>query len=133
MIRICRPSKHETQQLYYDGKHKFHSVKFQCLVNADGKAVHCSQVVEGKKHDKKLFDESGLQEFCTTLTRINRQTVAVRPPILADSGYTGINDTYPEALIVKRRDRGGELSEEDANFNRLLSMDRVIVENFFLE
>ena len=58
VIEICRPTDYQTQQQYDCGKHKFHCVKFQYMVNLEGKVIHSSHVVEGKMHDKKLFDQS---------------------------------------------------------------------------
>ena len=131
VIEISRPYDSENQKKYYCGKHKFHCVKFQCLINPDGQAVHISQVVEGKQHDKKLFDQSGLTKFLTTTKLIAGHLVSERKIILCDSGYTGINLTHPEAIITRKRRAGEDLSAEDEEFNRILSSDRIIVENYF--
>ena len=57
--------------------------------------------------------------------------MTTRKPILADSGYTGIQNTFPEALISKKKPKRSTLSNDDKRFNRHLSHDRIIVENYF--
>jgi len=57
--RIQRPVKAEQQKLKYSGKKKTHTEKNLLLVNENTKkVVYLSSTVEGKKHDKKLAEES---------------------------------------------------------------------------
>ena len=130
VVEICRPSDNEIQKQYYDGKHCFHSVKFQVLVSPEGRVLHLSQVVKGTMHDKKLFDLSGLEKFCKMPNVVN-DVLVERVPILADSGYTGIRETFPEAVVVFKKGRGGSLSANRKDINRLISEDRIVVEHFF--
>ena len=54
-----RPVKLEKQREKYSGKKKTHTDKNLLLVNENTKkVVYLSKTVEGKKHDKKLADES---------------------------------------------------------------------------
>jgi len=131
VVTIWKPSDKEKQKFYYDGKHKDHTIKFQILVGPDGVALHLSQIVEGKKHDKKLFDESDILSFLSYDRVVGRATRIVRHQILCDSGYVGINSTIPEAQIALKKPAGGELTAEEKAYNKNLSHDRVIVENFF--
>ena len=131
VIPIFRPSDHDAQVEYFSGKHKIHCVKFQCLVNPDGLAVHLSKVVEGSMHDKKLFDESGLTQFLANSRVVGGHAVTERKHILCDAGYVGIQHTHPEAIIAKKKPMNAEMSDEHKEFNRLLSSDRMIVENYF--
>jgi len=131
VIPICRPCCPDDQKKIYCGKHKIHCVKFQCLVNAEGQAIHISQVVEGKIHDKKLFDSSSLQRFVTEQMNVGGQNMVVRKPILCDRAYTGIQVVYPEAIIMKKKPPGAELTDDENRFNHHLSSDRMIVENYF--
>ena len=56
---INRPLKIEKQKEKYSGKKKMHTDKNLLLVNENTKkVVYLSPTVEGKKHDKKLADES---------------------------------------------------------------------------
>ncbi len=56
---LQRPVKIEKQTEKYSGKKKTHTDKNLLLVNENTKkVVYLSKTVEGKKHDKKLADES---------------------------------------------------------------------------
>ena len=56
---LQRPVKIEQQKAKYSGKKKTHTDKHLLLVNENTKrVVYLSPTVEGKKHDKKLADES---------------------------------------------------------------------------
>jgi hypothetical protein len=57
--RLQRPVNAERQKQKYSGKKKTHTDKNILLVNENTKrVVYLSATVEGKKHDKKLADES---------------------------------------------------------------------------
>jgi hypothetical protein len=57
---IQRPKNQEVQKTYYSGKKKRHTVKNNVLANAQAKIAWLSETCEGKKHDKKIADESSL-------------------------------------------------------------------------
>ena len=57
--RLQRPVNKDKQKEKYSGKKKTHTDKNLLLVNENTKkVVYLSPTVEGKKHDKKLADES---------------------------------------------------------------------------
>ena len=56
---IRRPEDNEKQKKYYSGKQKTHTVKNNILANAICKVIFLTPTEEGKKHDKKIADESG--------------------------------------------------------------------------
>ncbi len=57
--RLQRPLKIEKQKQKYSGKKKTHTDKNLLLVNENTKkVVYLSKTADGKKHDKKLADES---------------------------------------------------------------------------
>ena len=58
--QIERPSDKLIQGELYDGKHKFHSLKYECCVRSDGLFVWRSSPFPGKMHDIRVFNESGL-------------------------------------------------------------------------
>lgn len=59
---LQRPVKVDKQKEKYSGKKKTHTDKNLLLVNENTKkVVYLSKTVEGKKHDKKLADESGIE------------------------------------------------------------------------
>ena len=56
---LQRPVKDDQQRAKYSGKRKTHTDKNLLLVNENTKkVVYLSATAEGKKHDKKLADES---------------------------------------------------------------------------
>ncbi|CAB3979801.1 Hypothetical predicted protein [Paramuricea clavata] len=57
---ICRPGKYQRQ--VYNGHKRVHALKYQSVVAANGLIVHMHGPVEGKRHDARIFVESGLQE-----------------------------------------------------------------------
>jgi hypothetical protein len=59
--RINRPLDEQKQREKYSGKKKTHTDKNLLLVNENTRrVVYLSETVEGKKHDKKLAEESRL-------------------------------------------------------------------------
>lgn len=123
-IFIQRPTDQETQRSVYSGKYKRHCMKIQCLVSPDGLCIHYAGAYRGAKHDSKIFRDSRVAEFA-------KNSKDGIKPILADSGYQGCQDVYPELVIPYKKRPGGQLSEDQKNFNHDLSRDRIIVENFF--
>ena len=60
--RLQRPVNKDKQKEKYSGKKKTHTDKNLLLVNENTrKVVYLSATVEGKKHDKKLADESQIR------------------------------------------------------------------------
>ena len=52
-------------------------------------------------------------------------------PGLFDGGFQGIGNFLPGSILPRRKPIGQELSDDDLAFNRRLSPDRIIVENFY--
>jgi hypothetical protein len=124
-IFIQRLARH--QEEYYSGKYRRHCTKVQALVTPDEQYVHLSKVYRGNTHDKAIFDRSGLAEF-----------VSYRPPgsvtrrqriVIADLGYLIISRASPGAILPHKRPARGELTSEQKHHNRILSRDRILVEN----
>lgn len=71
---------------------------------------------EGKKHDKKIADEEN--------TRLPEGSDLYR-----DSGFQGHEVNGVNIHQPKKRPRGGELTDEERENNRLISSIRVVVEH----
>ncbi len=85
--RIQRPQNIEKQQEKYSGKKKTHTDKNLLLVNENTKKiVYLSKTVEGKKHDKKLADES-------------RISYPKNASLTKDTGFAGYE---PEGIITQQ-------------------------------
>lgn len=119
--RINRPKYN--QEFYYSGKKKYHTVKNQVVTDPNTtRILHVSRTVEGKRHDKKLFEDTG---------------VALRAPpkskILADLGYQGSQNINPLIQIIYpyKKPRKGELTDIQKEENRQISSIRVRGEHPF--
>ncbi len=51
------------------------------------------------------------------------------PGALADSGYQGLEELHGNALIPRKKPKKGQLTKAQKRYNRMLSGERVIVEN----
>lgn len=113
---IRRPADNEEQKKYYSGKQKRHTVKNNILANAICKIVCLTPTAEGKKHDKKLADESGYK-------------LPEGSALLQDCGFQGF---APEGVFIlqpKKKPKGGELSDDEKERNRSISQIRVRIEH----
>jgi hypothetical protein len=79
--------------------------------------VHISGVFKGAIRDQKPFDVSKVTEFLSQ-TIPGHHMRYLR--FLADSGYQGVQRHYPVVLPYKRP-TNGELSNDQKEFNRILS------------
>jgi hypothetical protein len=113
---IQRPKNQEAQKTYYSGKKKRHTVKNNVLVNARAKIGLLSATCEGKKHDKKIADET---QF----------TLPQNSLLYQDTGFQGF--TLPGVIILQphKKPRGGQLTAEEKERNREISRVRIRVEH----
>ena len=76
----------------------------------------CTNFSNGKRHDFRLFKESGIH---------------IHPEIksLTDTGYQGINRLHHNSELPKKRTKKNPLTKEDKKKNRQLSSERVLNEN----
>jgi hypothetical protein len=114
---INRPKEAQDQKAYYSGKKKRHTIKNDLVVGLNDRTVkYLSKTCYGKTHDKEIADEAQLRYPAAT-------------PLYQDKGFQGY---APEGVIIhqpKKKPRGGELTQEEKEKNRLISQLRVIVEH----
>lgn len=133
---VYRSQDNETRKKHYSGKKKAFTLKTEFVTDGEHHIVAISEAVPGAKHDKKLSDE------VKTLDRLPDGC-----EVDADKGYQGLdkqvtlvtvrNPETGEAHQVPRlqvytpfkKPKGGELTEEQKAFNRLLGAVRVRVEH----
>ncbi len=85
--KLQRPVNVEKQTEKYSGKKKTHTDKNLLLVNENTKkVVYLSQTAEGKKHDKKLADESQI-------------SYPENASLTQDTGFQGYQ---PKAVVVQQ-------------------------------
>ncbi len=105
--QIQRPKK--GQKRYYSGKKKKHTIK-----NKRGKIRTVTKSNPGKKHDKKLFDET-------------KPILPKKSDLTGDLGYYGAKGI----TLPNKKPKGKELTKEEIQFNKELSMRRITVEHSF--
>jgi hypothetical protein len=113
---IQRPKHPEVQKIYYSGKKRRHTVKNNVLANAQAKIAWLSATCEGKKHDKKIADESPV-----TLPPDSR--------LYQDTGFQGFALPGVTILQPKKKPRGGHLTVEEKERNREIARVRIRVEH----
>ena len=94
---IQRPKDPEIRDIFYSGKKKRHCIKNNVLVNRQAKITLLTPTCEGKKHDKKIADETSL--------------VLPEGSILAqDTGFQGYALANVTMIQPKKKPRGKELT-----------------------
>lgn len=110
--QINRPKK--DQKHYYSGKKKKHTLKNQIVIDNKSKIRSVSKSVEGKKHDKKLYDES-------------RVYTKEKSNFKGDLGYYGSE----RITVPNKKPKKQELTKEEKDFNKQFSKERIKVEHVF--
>ena len=113
---INRPTDDEDQTTYYSGKKKQHTVKNNGIINGRCKIIFLTETVAGKKHDKKLADETGYPLPAGSI-------------LVQDTGFQGFN--LDEVLILqpKKKPRGKTLSALSKALNQWISRLRIRIEH----
>lgn len=114
---IQRPIGHDKQKMHYSGKKKRHTIKNTAVIDkATGLIVALGATYPGSIHDKKIAEYDGM-EFIEGSTHDQ------------DTGYQGFVAIGSIARQPKKKPKGGELSDWDKFDNRIISMERVLVEH----
>jgi hypothetical protein len=117
-----------SQQQYDSVMFKRHCVKVHALVTADAQCLHLSQGSRGSAHDKAIFNQSKVVAFLTERDDSGREQPRW---IMGDLGHVGINRPGARAVLPFKRPPGQHLGEQQKQHNKDLSLDRILVENFF--
>ena len=114
--RIQRPKDNEIQKMHYSGKTKTHTVKNNVIANAKCVIIFLSLTAEGKKHDKKIADETGyiLPDGST---------------LLQDTGFQGFSVKNVAILQPVKKPGGKELTGGQKEMNRKISKIRIRIEH----
>ena len=91
-------------------------MKTLLIVDKKTRKVICVAFCNGKKHDFKLYKESGIY-------------VLKRIKIRADSGFQGIEKIHVNSETPRKKSKNKPLTKEDKAYNRALSSERVGNEN----
>ena len=113
---IQRPKNYEIQEEYYSGKKKKHTIKMQIIIDENTKEIKGVAFDKGSVHDFKLFKNT-------------TKELDVNIPFLADNGYQGIQDIFNKSLTLKKKSKYHPLTDEDKQFNKLISNIRIAIEH----
>jgi hypothetical protein len=114
---INRPK--ENQEKYYSGKKKKHTIKRQVIITPGKRLIGISYAVEGKKHDKKLAEESKYLYHSPN-----------NPICITDTGYLGLeHPKNMQHIKPTKRKRKQKLSDWQKEYNKSISSIRVAVEH----
>lgn len=80
------------------------------------KQVICTAFTNGKRHDFRLFKESG--------TKIHPEV-----KVITDTGYQGIQKLHNKSELPKKKSKKNPLTKEDKMKNQDLASERVVNEN----
>ena len=80
-----------------------------------------------------MFTQSRLASFLASRKEdVNGMNIETHPKIPADSGCQGVQlNEYPEIVVPFKHKPKTPLTPEQEEYNRKLSSDRLIVENYF--
>lgn len=117
VISIHQPKHTVERKKYYHMKSGTkYGVKFQIATDLNGMIVHVSDVVQGSIHDTTLFRSSTLPSLLSDHLKV-----------LGDKGYIG--NEY--VITPMKNPQGKKLRGKEVKHNRMMSSQRVVVENVF--
>ena len=92
----------------------------QFVADRKSKRIICTAFGKGRKHDFKLFRQSGVH-------------IHTSKKILVDTGYQGMQKLYSNTEIPKKKTKKKPLDKEARKRNREISSERVLIENVIRE
>lgn len=113
---VQRAKKIEIQREYYSGKKKKHTLKIQIIIEEGTNKIISIAFEKGSVHDFNVFKES-------------TKALDKEIPFLGDSGYQGIDKIFKHSTTPKKKSKNNPLTDEDKEFNHLISTNRIPVEH----
>ena len=117
IIKIQRSSDWKKQKAHYSGKHHTHCAKVQIIAPKGTICPHSVTFTRyGSTHDMALF---------------KRMYGKLPAGVIldGDSGYQGIDKLIPDSLTPYKKPKGGELTEEQKDFNKAFARTRIKIEH----
>lgn len=112
---IARPSLNDRQRRTYSGKKKRHTMKTQVVTDETGEILEMSAGHRGPKADITLYEESGVDEIYPNADQIG------------DKAYQ--SQDHPQLITPQKNPKGGELTPEQREANRMIAQQRIAVEH----
>ncbi len=86
------------------------------IIDKSTRQVICTRTTRGAVHDFAVFRHSKCE-------------IAIGIRLLADAGYQGMQNEHANSQTPVKKPKGAQLSEQQKQANRLLSRERIGVEN----
>lgn len=86
------------------------------VVNKANQKIICLNFSNGKRHDFRLFKESGVR-------------FKLHTQVLTDTGYQGLQKIHANSELPKKKTKKNPLTAEDKQKNKQLSSQRALNEN----
>jgi len=86
------------------------------VVDKVNQQVICTNFIHGKRHDFRLFKQSGVRFQAST-------------QVLTDSGYQGLQKIHAKSQLPKKKPRKRQLTKEERRANKAIASQRVLNEN----
>lgn len=125
---------------YYSGKHKLHGYKFEASVLPIGVCIGCSSHARGGRSDLEILQSRRTFHIAASTKRGDEQSLEDDGEgcedfenlwaIIVDKGYQGIKE-FLRGIHPIKKPIGRCLTASENRYNRDISSDRIIVENFF--
>jgi len=112
---VPRPVDSAAQKEKYSGKKKKHTVKNALIISAACTILFVSPTFSGRIHDKTIADTS--------------YSIPAGFKLLQDSSYQGYAPLGVEIIQPQKKPKGKELTKEQKDRNREISVDRVRIEH----
>jgi len=112
---IPRPQDDKEQKEKYSGKKKKHTVKNALIISTACAILFASQTFSGRIHDKTIADTS--------------YSIPAGFTLFQDSGYQGYAPLGVQVIQPKKKPKGKNLTMEEKERNREISMNRVRIEH----
>ena len=106
------------QRKSYSGKKKAHTFKVQMIIHAKTQQILSLCMCKGAIHDFELFKR-------------NLKLVPLGAFILADKGYQGIYNFYPQSLLPLKAKKRSKLNVILKAYNQEINKRRIGVEHIF--
>lgn len=116
--KIQRPQNKKRQNKTYSGKKKMHARKNIVVSDKNKKILVVSPTRSARRHDKRLADKDGLFEH-----------IPEDVGVIIDTGFQGVQKVHTKTFMPTKRSRGKPLTEEQKEWNKLISSIRVPVEH----
>lgn len=116
--RIQRPKNKRKQNKTYSGKKKIHARKNIIVSDKNKKVLLISVTRSARRHDKRLADKDILFE-----------RIPGNVEVFVDTGFQGIKQKHHNSFIPTKRVKGKPLTDEQRQWNKLVSSIRAPVEH----